>query len=70
MPYNMLLLDDLRTSVGIDLTNSVVIFDEAHNLVEAVNHIYSADVSYNHLDLSSQCVAEYCHKQSKDFPQS
>jgi chromosome transmission fidelity protein 1 len=59
MPYNMLLLDDLRTSVGIDLTNSVVIFDEAHNLVEAVNHIYSADVSYNQLDLSSQCVAEY-----------
>lgn len=59
MPYNMLLLDDLRTSVGIDLTNSVVIFDEAHNLVEAVNHIYSADVSYGQLDLSSQCVAEY-----------
>jgi chromosome transmission fidelity protein 1 len=59
MPYNMLLLDDLRTSVGIDLTNSVVIFDEAHNLVEAVNHIHSADVSYNQLDLASQCVAEY-----------
>jgi chromosome transmission fidelity protein 1 len=59
MPYNMLLLDDLRNSLGIDLTNSVVIFDEAHNIVEAVNHIYSADVSYGQLDLASRCVAEY-----------
>jgi chromosome transmission fidelity protein 1 len=59
MPYNMLLLDDLRNSLGIDLTNSVVIFDEVHNIVEAVNHIYSADVSYGQLDLASCCVVEY-----------
>ena len=45
--------------MGIDLSNSVVIFDEAHNLVEAVNHIYSADVSYSQLDLASHSVAEY-----------
>jgi Rad3-related DNA helicase len=54
----MLLLNDLRNSFRIDLTNSVVIFDEAHNLVEAVNHVYSADVTYGQLDLASQCVTE------------
>ena len=52
----MLLLNDLRNSFRIDLTNSVVIFDEAHNLVETVNHVYSADMTYVHLDLASQCV--------------
>ena len=59
MPYNMLLHDDLRSSMGINLANSIVIFDEAHNVVEAVNHIYSADVSYEDLGLAAQCVEDY-----------
>ena len=59
MPYNMLLHDDLRSSMGINLANSVVIFDEAHNVVEAVNHIYSADVSYEDLVLAARCVEDY-----------
>ena len=58
MPYNMLLHDDLRSSMGINLANSIVIFDEAHNVVEAVNHIYSADVSYEDLGLAAQCVED------------
>lgn len=62
MPYNMLLHDELRSSMGIDLSNSVVIFDEAHNLVEAVNHIYSADVSYDQLKLAEHCVKEYAKR--------
>ena len=59
MPYNMLLLDDLRTSIGINLAHSVVIFDEAHNLVEAVNQIYSSNLSSLDLAIASRCMAEY-----------
>ena len=55
----MLLHDDLRLSMGIILSNSVVVFDEAHNVVEAVNHIYSADVSYDQLLLATQCMDDY-----------
>ena len=55
----MLLHDDLRASMGIHLANSVVIFDEAHNVIDAVNQIYSADVSYDQLVLAGQCVEEY-----------
>ena len=59
MPYNMLLLDDLRASMGIDLMHSVVIFDEAHNLVEAVNQIYSSVITSDDLAIASRCMAEY-----------
>jgi chromosome transmission fidelity protein 1 len=62
MPYNMLLHDELRSSMGIVLSNSVVIFDEAHNLVEAVNRIYSADVSYDQLKLAELGVKEYAKR--------
>ena len=47
LPYNMLLHADLRASLGLRLDHAVVVFDEAHNLVDAVNHMHSADVSRN-----------------------
>lgn len=34
MPYNMLLAEDLRTAMGVRLEGNVVVFDEAHNLVD------------------------------------
>lgn len=44
LPYNMLLHADLRSSMGLRLSNAVVVFDEAHNLVDAVNLMHSAEV--------------------------
>ena len=41
MPYPMILSSQTRQSVGISLKNNVVVFDEAHNIVEAVNQIHS-----------------------------
>ena len=34
LPYNMILHDEIRKSLGIDLRENIVIFDEAHNLEE------------------------------------
>ena len=41
LPYNLLLVPSARESCGIDLTNSVVIIDEAHNLAGAIESSYS-----------------------------
>jgi len=45
MPYASLLHADTRESLGVKLEDAVVIFDEAHNLVDAVYNSYGADVS-------------------------
>ena len=45
--------------MGIQLDNAVVIFDEAHNLVDAVNHIHSADVSVLQLADATHAIDEY-----------
>jgi hypothetical protein len=45
MPYNMLLHGPTRQSLGLNLHNAVVILDEAHNIVDAVNGMHSAVVT-------------------------
>ena len=41
LPYYLLLVPSARESCGIDLTNSVLIIDEAHNLAGAIESSYS-----------------------------
>lgn len=36
MPYNYLVDSMIRQTLKIDLSNAIIIFDEAHNLVSAV----------------------------------
>jgi chromosome transmission fidelity protein 1 len=45
LPYNMLLHSPTRESLGINLRNAVVIVDEAHNIVDAVNGMYSVTLT-------------------------
>ncbi|VDL97348.1 unnamed protein product [Schistocephalus solidus] len=42
MPYNYLLDPKIRSTYGIDLTNAVVIFDEAHNIEQVCEDASSA----------------------------
>ncbi|GMM54635.1 DNA helicase [Maudiozyma humilis] len=46
LPYQYLLSDTARESLGIDLKGAIVIVDEAHNLIDTVNSIYSAAVTF------------------------
>ncbi|OQR82086.1 ATP-dependent RNA helicase, partial [Thraustotheca clavata] len=41
MPYSMLLSKSTRELMGISLKNNIVIFDEAHNIADAVNSTYT-----------------------------
>lgn len=51
MPYNYLLDSKARKRHGIELTNSVVIFDEAHNISSVCEN--SASVQIKSQDLAS-----------------
>ncbi|OAF66995.1 hypothetical protein A3Q56_05276, partial [Intoshia linei] len=53
MSYNNLLHDKTRESIKINLNNSVVIFDEAHNIIDAILNAYSINLGYTML-LSGQ----------------
>eukprot|EP00879_Flechtneria_rotunda_P018409 GHRR01019311.1.p1 GENE.GHRR01019311.1~~GHRR01019311.1.p1 ORF type:complete len:601 (+),score=184.42 GHRR01019311.1:196-1803(+) len=44
-PYSAVLMPDARESLGIQLEGSVVVFDEAHNLLDAINGAHSTAVS-------------------------
>ncbi len=48
MPYNTLLHEGTRESYGLDaavLSRAVVVFDEAHNIIDAINNMYSCSLS-------------------------
>ncbi|XP_043283934.1 ATP-dependent DNA helicase DDX11 isoform X2 [Venturia canescens] len=45
VPYNTILHKNTRISSGIDLKNNVLIIDEAHNLLEAIERMHSTTVT-------------------------
>lgn len=67
MPYSMLLSKDTRESMGIDLEGNIVIFDEAHNIVEAMNNTYKVEVTSKQFVVARRCVWTYFKKYEKRF---
>ncbi|XP_062509848.1 ATP-dependent DNA helicase DDX11-like [Corticium candelabrum] len=49
LPYQMLLHHSTRKTLGISLAGSVVIIDEAHNLLDTISAVYSAKIHGNQL---------------------
>lgn len=50
MPYQLLLHKETRNYVGIDLKDSIVLVDEAHNLIDTITRIYSCAISLKDLE--------------------
>jgi chromosome transmission fidelity protein 1 len=46
VPYNLLLHQGTRASVGLPLDGNIVVIDEAHNLLEAIEGMYSATLPF------------------------
>lgn len=45
LPYNSLLHKPTRDALGISIKNSIVIVDEAHNLLDTIAHIHSIEIT-------------------------
>lgn len=67
MPYAMLLSKDTRESLGVELEGNVVIFDEAHNIIEAVNSTYTVEVTSKQLVVARRSLWAYFKKYEKRF---
>lgn len=64
LPYPLLLNKAARMSLGIDLRENVVIIDEAHNLLDAINSISSSVVRMSHLRKGQVALKQYMDKFS------
>lgn len=62
LPYNLLLQKSAREALGIDITNQIVIIDEAHNLIPTLLSLSSVSITSATLSISLQQVETYYHK--------
>ncbi|RLN28385.1 putative ATP-dependent RNA helicase DDX11 [Panicum miliaceum] len=49
LPYQSLLLKSARESLGLNLKNSIVIIDEAHNLADSLTNMYNSKITSSQL---------------------
>jgi Rad3-related DNA helicase len=50
MPYNYLVDEKIRENFDINFENSIIIFDEAHNITQTCEDIASFQIETNHLE--------------------
>jgi len=62
LPYPLLLQKSAREALGISLKGHVVIIDEAHNLMDAVQGICSAQVTLGQLRRAREALVVYLRK--------
>jgi hypothetical protein len=62
MPYTTLLHAGTRDAMGLDLAGSVVVVDEAHNIIDALNGMHSVSVSLPALAAAHAQVAAYLER--------
>ncbi|KAJ0396188.1 hypothetical protein ATCC90586_004398 [Pythium insidiosum] len=65
MPYSMLLSKDTRASLGIDVSDNIVLLDEAHNVIDAINSTYQVQVLNKQLVVSRRSLWSYFKKYEK-----
>lgn len=65
MPYSMLLHASTRASSGIDLRGAVVVIDEAHNVIDAINSSHASSVNSEQLSMAHATVRAYLAKYAQ-----
>ena len=55
MPYNYLIDEKIRENFDIDYSNSIIIFDEAHNIAACTEEVTSFELRAANLEA---CLAE------------
>ncbi|KXS13688.1 DNA repair helicase [Gonapodya prolifera JEL478] len=59
LPYNVILDARVREATGIAMGDQIVIFDEAHNLVDAITQVESVSVTMAQLRYAHQALTSY-----------
>lgn len=67
LPYQMLLHKKTRDQLDINISNSVIIIDEAHNLLDTIASIHSAEITLDQLQQSHRQLIAYKAKYLTRF---
>jgi len=59
LPYTSLVHKGTREALGVSLKGNVVVIDEAHNLVEAINNVHSATLSEGAATMLATLFSDY-----------
>ncbi|KAI8117956.1 ATP-dependent DNA helicase DDX11 [Lucilia cuprina] len=70
LPYQLLLHKRTRQQSGIDLKGSIVIIDEAHNLLDTISQMHSCELSLQQLQTAHQQILAYKMKYASRFNSS
>lgn len=62
VPYNMILSRATRDAVDIDLSGALVIFDEAHNVLDTINELQSCEIGGDEISRLSEALRHYIDK--------
>ncbi|XP_034946686.1 ATP-dependent DNA helicase DDX11 [Chelonus insularis] len=66
VPYNLVLHKSTRISSGINLKNNILIIDEAHNLLEAIENIHNAIITGRNILHCYSQITQY-HKRFENL---
>lgn len=70
LPYQLLLQKEARESLGISLENSIVVIDEAHNLLDVISSLHSISITHTEIKRSLLGLQTYYNKFSKRLSKS
>lgn len=62
LPYNLLLQHDAREALQLSLDGSIVLIDEAHNLIDTILSTYTAELTQTHIDAALSQVNGYLQR--------
>ncbi|KAF4554661.1 ATP-dependent DNA helicase chl1-like protein [Elsinoe fawcettii] len=62
LPYPLLLQKSAREALALSVKDHVVIIDEAHNLMDAILGIYTAEISLAHVETAKDQLMQYLQK--------
>lgn len=62
LPYQMLLQSDTRRVLNLDIKNSIIVIDEAHNLLDTITSLYSVSISVSELETILKSLQLYLNK--------
>lgn len=67
IPYHTLLHKGSREASGLCLDNSIIIIDEAHNLLETISHIHSSQITGQQLIVTHSQLCQYRDRYATKF---
>ncbi|XP_055695410.1 ATP-dependent DNA helicase DDX11 [Lutzomyia longipalpis] len=67
LPYQMIFHGRTRDQMGINLKDSVIIVDEAHNLLDTISSIYCAEIDLEQLKEAQNQLTAYRERYVKKF---